>query len=95
MVHDNPTPTVDAAHKQQPSVPDDESTATARVAIAQVAPATPAPRRGGEVVEEVRLYRWQLLAGLCTPAIVSIDNVRVWSPQVASAPAASEVCCAP
>jgi hypothetical protein len=48
MVHETPNPTVDAAHEQQPSVPDDESTATARVTIAQVAPATPAPRRGGE-----------------------------------------------
>ena len=46
--NDTPIPTVDAAHVQYPSVPDDESTATTRPAIAQVAPATPAPRRGGE-----------------------------------------------
>jgi hypothetical protein len=44
------TSCVDAAHGQQPNIPDDESTATAQAAFVQVvAPTTPVPgevRRG-------------------------------------------------
>jgi hypothetical protein len=50
-----PTPT--AAHEQQPSVLDDESTAIAQAAIAsQVAPATPVPGDVEKAADKVRLY---------------------------------------
>ena len=45
VVRDTPTPTVDAAaHEQQPSVPDDESTVTAQAVLSLVA----LPTRGEE-----------------------------------------------
>jgi hypothetical protein len=57
VVRGTPTPTIEcAAHEQWPSVPDDESTATAQAAIAQVVPATPAPGEVEKVADEVRLY---------------------------------------
>jgi len=58
MVHDTPTLTVDAAHEQQPSVYDDESTATAQAAIAWVvAPAMSVPGEVEKAADDVRLYR--------------------------------------
>jgi hypothetical protein len=50
VVRDTPTPTAEALHKQQSSVPDDESTVTSQAAIAQVAPAKPEGGRRGSFV---------------------------------------------
>jgi hypothetical protein len=42
VVHDTPTPTIDVVYKQQPSIPDNEFTASTQATIAQViTPATP------------------------------------------------------
>jgi hypothetical protein len=59
LVRDTLTPTVDVAHDQQPSVLDDESTATAQGAIAfVVALATPVQGEEKKAVDEVRLYHF-------------------------------------
>jgi hypothetical protein len=64
--------TVDFAYEQQPSVPDDEFTASAQAAIAQaVAPVMPGPREVEKAANEVHLY----------------------APKDASAPAVPEVRC--
>jgi hypothetical protein len=48
---------VDVAYEQQPSVPDDQSTASAQATIAQVvAPVTPGPREVEKAANEVYLY---------------------------------------
>ena len=57
VVRDTPTPTVNVAYEQQPSVPDDESTASTQAAIAQVvAPVTPGPREMEKATNDVHLY---------------------------------------
>jgi hypothetical protein len=57
VVRDTPTPTVDVAYEQKPSVPDDESTTSAQVAIAQVvAPVTSGPGEVEKAANEVRFY---------------------------------------
>jgi hypothetical protein len=67
VVRDILTPTVDFAYEQQPSVPDDESTASAQA----VAPVAPGPCKVEKATNEVHLY----------------------TPRDASAPAVPEVRC--
>jgi hypothetical protein len=72
VVRDTSTPTVDVAYEQQPSVPDDESMASAQAAIARVVtPVTPGPCEVEKAANEVHLY----------------------APKDASAPAVPEVRC--
>src|ERR1700761_1792155 len=89
VVHDTPTPTVDvAAHKQQPSVPDGESTMTVQGAISQVALPTPAQGEVAKAADEIR--HCQRPAGLRTDESKMSDS---GAPKDVSAPAAPEVRC--
>ena len=66
VVYDTPTPIVDAAHDQQPSFPDDESKATAERLLPRSRLPRQPPGKVEMAVDEVRLYRCWLLAGLRT-----------------------------
>ena len=78
MVRDTPTPTVhvDVAYEQQPSVPDDESTASTQATIAQVvAPVAPGPREVENATHEVHLYAPRMHPPLLSQRYVVCHNL--------------------
>jgi hypothetical protein len=81
VVHDTPTSTVDVAYEQQPSVPDDESTASPQVAIAQVvAPVTPGPCEEEKATNEVHLYASKSAPVVCVSQFHHIALITLAQP---------------